>query len=439
MPSVLPTNPRCEVGHNGGQCGVKTVIATTDYVEYAAAWDAVSAAGARQFNVDTWASGRRYLSLTAVCLTPDEAAELAEVTRTFSRLLSCAVEGILNDPDWWSALAWPWAAIELARQEPRHPGGMASLFGRFDNLLGPTGHWQVIEYNADTPSGGREATGLEPAVAKLYPSLRRIQPRLTKQLADALVGRIQCDPQTRQSVGVVSTHRWLEDLSQAAWLDVLLQRAGLGVVLGDVNDLRLRRGRVTLRGQPIDVLYRFYPIERLYRHPIFAELCEASIDGRVLLLNGLRGFLAQSKACLAWLWSNRERLDPPDREAVERHLPATVLARNPEALPLLADGVVKHVNGREGDSVVLGSTLDAAGWEARLLEGGYVVQRMVHSPELEDVEVDDICRRVQRVDGRYACVGGFAIGGEFGGCYTRLDGWITSARARYVATLREPV
>jgi glutathionylspermidine synthase len=237
---------------------------------------------------------------------------------------------------------------------------------------------------------------------------------------------------------VVSTHRWLEDLSQAVWLAALLQRAGRAVLVGDVNDLLAQRGRITLRGQPIDALYRFYPFERLYRHPIFASLCEASIDGRLLLLNGLRGFLAQSKACLAWLWSNRSGFDRTDRVAIERHLPATFLARDPDASSLLADGVVKHVNGREGDSVVFGATLDLAGWEARLLEGGYVVQQAIHSPELVDVEVDDFNRTLRCVGDRFACVGGFAIGGRFAGCYTRLDGPITSPRATYVATLRDP-
>jgi hypothetical protein len=99
--------------------------------------------------------------------------------------------------------------------------------------------------------------------------------------------------------------------------------------------------------------------------------------------------------------------------------------------------VVKHVNGREGDSVVFGETLDQRAWEARLLEGGYVVQRAVASPPLADVDVDDWTRRLTWIDGRYACVGGFAIGGRFGGIYTRLDGPITSARATYVGTLEE--
>src|SRR5205085_8676124 len=109
------------------------------------------------------------------------------VTERFSRLLDRAVGGVLADSDWWSALAWPWPAIELARQEPPHPDGHVSLYGRFDALLDVAGTWQVIEYNADTPSGGREASGLEPAIARLYPNLRRIDSRLVPRLSGALV------------------------------------------------------------------------------------------------------------------------------------------------------------------------------------------------------------------------------------------------------------
>jgi glutathionylspermidine synthase len=215
----------------------------------------------------------------------------------------------------------------------------------------------------------------------------------------------------------------------------VLRNAGQSALVGDVNDLAAQRGRITLRGRPIDALYRFYPIERLYRHAIFASLCEASLDANLLLLNGLRGFLAQSKACLAWLWANRASF--PECAMIERHLPATTLARDPAAESMLRDSVVKHVNGREGDSVVFGDSLDAAGWEARLLEPGYVVQRAVRSAVVEDVKVDDTCRQIECIGDRVACVGGFSIGGQFGGCYTRLDGPITSARASYVATLCE--
>jgi glutathionylspermidine synthase len=416
---------------------VRTVLPSTDYTSYVSAWDQVAQAGQGQLNVDTWAGGRRYLSLASVCLTPAEAAQLRDVTVRFSGLLDTAVDGILEDPDWWSSLAWPWPAIELARQEPPHPGRQASLYGRFDCLLDERGDWQVIEYNADTPSGGREATGLEPAVARLFPGLRRLTPRLRGQLLNALHTRIAQHPRPVDLIGVVSSHSWIEDIAQATWLAGLLRSAGHAALVGDVTDLERRRGRITLRGQPIDALYRFYPVERLYRHAIFASLCEASIDGRLLVLNGLRGFLAQSKACLAWLWSNRGRLSRSARGTIERHLPPTVLAREPLAAELLAHGVIKHTNGREGDSVVFGKDLDASGWEARLIEGGYVVQRAVVSPAVHDVEVDDVRHRVECVDPRFACVGAFSIGGRFGGCYTRLEAPITSGRATYAATLRE--
>jgi len=416
---------------------VKAVVPTTDYAAYTRAWDHVAQAGYRQFNVDSWAEGRRYLSLTALGLSRAEVAQLGTITNRFSTLFARAVDGILADPDWWSALAWPWAAIELARQEPPHMDHLTSLFGRFDYLLDPRGDWQVIEFNSDTPSGGREAGGYEPAIAHLFPSLRRIETRLPQRLAHAIVDRIDAHPKPVRLVGVISTHRWLEDLSQAVWLAGLLREAGQAALVGDVNDLHEQRGRITLRGQTIDALYRFYPIERFYRHAVFGSVWDAAIDGRLLLLNGLRGFLAQSKACLAWLWANRALFSADDTVLIERHLPRTLLARDPQAPSLVPNGVIKHVNGREGDSVVFGASLDRAGWQDRLLEDGYVVQRAVASPSLVDVEVDDVTREVRCVRERYACVGGFAIGGAFAGCYTRLDGPITSARATYAATLCE--
>ena len=109
---------------------MRTVIPTDDYVEYTRAWEHVARGGYRHYNVDTWTSGRRYLSLAAVCLSRAEAEQLREVTRRFGPLMDRAVAGILADGDWWASLAWPWAAIELARQEPPHLHARTSIFGR---------------------------------------------------------------------------------------------------------------------------------------------------------------------------------------------------------------------------------------------------------------------------------------------------------------------
>ena len=417
---------------------MKVLLPSLEYCEYTTTWDRVATAGLEQLNLDAWAGGHRYLSLTAVCLTPGEAQQLHELTERFSRLIDVAVNGLLEDRDWWSELAWPVAAVELARQEPNHPHNMATLYGRFDCLLDQNGTWQIIEYNADTPSGGREATGLEPNIARRHNGTRRLTPRLARRLVATIHKRVTTYLRPVTAIGVVAPHSWLEDIAQATWLADLLAQSGYQAFVGDVTDLAARGGRILLRGRPIDALYRFYPVERLYRHAIFADIAEASIDERLLSLNGLRGFLAQSKACLAWLWSNRCAFSLADQAAIEQHLPVTLRARDPLAVELVPRSVVKHVNGREGDSVVFGSTLQPSQWEARLIEGGYVVQRAVDSVPVCDVEVDDVRRAVQVVSPRYACVGAFSIGGQFAGCYTRLDGPITSARATYAATLVDP-
>jgi glutathionylspermidine synthase len=418
------------------------------YAAYDRAWSAVARGGLPSVALDARMFGWRYLSLNALVLTRAEADQLAYLTRHFGRLLDVASQAVLDDPDWWPELTWPWPAIELARQEPPHPDGHATLFGRFDWLLDAARHtWRLVEYNADTPSGGRETHGLEPAAWRLHGGRRRgLSPlgrRLAPLLARALDARLRAwSAEGRRPVrlvGVVSSHSWLEDHAQAWWLAGVLCQAGWPALVGDVTDLSVRAGQVRLRGLPVDALYRFYPVERLYRHGVFGPLVESALDGRLLLINGLRGFLAQSKAALAWLWANRgdPRLGRGARRLIERHLPPVVPARDASAPSLLADAVVKHVNGREGDSVVFGDTLDAAAWEARLLEGGYVVQQRVDPVAVPHVEVDEVEQVVRCVEPRYACVGAFCIGGQFGGCYTRLDGLVTTARATFVPTLVE--
>src|SRR5947208_16510328 len=109
---------------------MKSVIPPSDYATYDPTWQRVAKAGLRSWNVDTAAAGHRYLSLTAVVLSAAVLAQLGDVTRRFSALLTLAVEGIVADSVWWSALAWPWPAIALARQDPGRVYARARLLVR---------------------------------------------------------------------------------------------------------------------------------------------------------------------------------------------------------------------------------------------------------------------------------------------------------------------
>lgn len=414
---------------------------------YHAAWERAARSGVRTVALDTRAAGWRYLSLNALVLSSHEAAQLAELTPRFQRLASWATRRVLEDPDWWTELGWPWPAIELARQEPVWVEDQVTPYGRFDWLLEDlTGTWQLVEFNADTPSGGREVSGLEPLIVALHRraghTLHRSTLRFERRLEAALSGRIaafsRATGRSVRLVGIVSSHAWIEDMAQAWWLATLLRRAGLQTLVGDVNDLRVTaRGQTLLRGRAVDALYRFYPLERLYQHGVFAPLMEAVLDRRILLLNGPRGFLAQSKAVLAYLWLHRGELAARDRTLVEQHLPAIVPARYREAAGLLHDSVVKHVNGREGQEVSFGSQLSPAEWEQRLLDGGWMVQRRVRPRAVEDVEVDDTIGKLYVARPRYACVGAFCVGGRYAGLYTRLGGLITRSKSTFVPTVVE--
>ena len=427
---------------------MRTLAAATQawgFDGYDARWEEATRDGFGSIAFDTRLQGWRYLSLNALLLPAPEAARLARLTEWFGRLVDWAVPRLLEDPDWWSVLAWPRPAIELARQEPDYDGA-ASVYGRFDWLLDREGQWQLVEYNSDTPSGSREVCGLEPAVLRLHReavSLERLEPSFQKRVENALRARMaafeRATGNSVRTVGVVSSHSWVEDMAHAWWLARTLEQTGVTALVGDISDLSVRHGRVRLRGLPIDALYRLYPFERLYRHGIFGPLVEATLDRRLLLLNGLRGFLAQSKAILAYLWLHRQEQPWGRRgvELVESHLPAAVPARHPDAGLLLPDSVVKHVNGREGEEVVFGADLTPEEWEARLIEGGYVVQRRVDQRPVENVEVDEIARSLELVAPRYACVGAFRIGGHFAGCYSRVGGPITQNRAPFVPTFRE--
>jgi glutathionylspermidine synthase len=412
---------------------VASSIVEWGYDRYQQRWLQVVESGREALALDVLMHGWRYLSLNAVVLSPSEAEQLRTITPVFGRLLSWATRRLREDPDWWAELAWPWPAVELARGEPDHADDLCTAYGRFDWLLDPDGVWKLVEFNGDTPSGGREVTGLEPAIVSLHNpehGVTSLSTGLDEKLRRALTLRLERSPGT---VGVVSSHGWLEDMSQARWVAELLGERGL---VGDMGDLAVRGDQAYLRGQPLAALYRFYPIERLYRHGLFGSLLDLAVDRRLNLLNGLNGFLAQSKLTLAYLWLYRDHPDIREHRAlIERHLPPIVPARHAEAEAILPNSVVKHVNGREGQEVVPGSSLNAEDWEARLLDGGYTVQARVEQQPLEDVAVDDLTHQLSVVGPRYACIGSFLVGGEFGGCYTRLGGVITQARSTFVPTL----
>ena len=385
----------------------------------------------RYYLYDNTVAGERYLGLDALTLSSALHARLVAATETLARVFRRAVRVVQRDRALVERFGFNWAVAEMLQHEPSGP--VLSPVGRFDFLLDRAGQWRLLEYNSDTPSGIREALGAGHLLATALGGRRWRRPSavLGYRIRQAFGRLLAAAPRPVRRVGIVTDAGYAEDFAQALFLRDLLAPLGPEVVVGDLDNLSVRRGRIVLLGRPLDALYRLYPIERLYGHPVFPDLMAATLAGRLWLLNPLAALLAQDKALLAWIWAQREAaLFPPDEQAaIARHLPETYLV---EALPQGLDleaFVVKEFFGREGEEVYFASALSPEDWERCRAWRTFVVQRRVRS-----VEVPRLVRGPKgwRPVPGVPCVGSYEAGGRWAGHYIRLGDAITTNRARHV-------
>lgn len=387
---------------------------------------------------DHLVGGEPYLAMDALVLSPNDLAQLKDLTARFSRAFDRAGRALAGDVAALVELGFPWVAAELlAAEAPRLP-----IIGRFDFVRDLGERWQLLEFNADTPSGVREAIVAEAALVERCPrasELARPSARLGDALTDAFL-QAAAGLVPGEAVGLVTDAGELEDLAQMAFTRRLLaeplRARGVDLVLADVDNLRAGAAGARLGGRRIAALYRYVPLEFGFGTAAFAAIFEAVATGRLLLLNGLYGLLLQNKALLAWLWEHHDspRFPEDERDAIQGHLPPTHRISEVEPRPGDPDVVVKQVFGREGEEVFFGDDLDWETWRVLRSRRSYVVQKRVRMEPVEAVVPTSSGSR--RVAG-FATVGCYAVNGRWAGFYTRFGGRITTSRAKWMATLVE--
>ncbi|HEY7064361.1 MAG TPA: glutathionylspermidine synthase family protein [Chloroflexota bacterium] len=394
-------------------------------------------AALRCFLYDNTVAGERYLALDALVLDRAAVDRLIVATEALGRAFARAARAVQRDRATLEQLGFPWAVAEMLLHEPAAP--FLSPLGRFDFLLDAAGEWRLLEYNSDTPSGVRETIGAERLIYRALGQRgrhARLGARLAPRTRRAFARLLAAAPRPVRRLGLVTDAGYAEDLAQLLFLRDVLRPLGPEIVLGDVDNLAVRRGRVHVLGQEVQALYRLYPVERLYGHPVFPGLMDAALAGRVWLLNPVAALLAQDKALLAWLWARRDSaLFPPDeRAAIARHLPETYLVTDAPADLDRRAFVVKEFFGREGEEVYFGDSIDDADWERCRAWRTFVVQRVVAGQEVDAVRWQD----GGPVPGRgIPCVGSYLAGDRWGGLYVRLGGRITTNRAQHIGAFME--
>lgn len=383
---------------------------------------------------DQVVDGEPYLALNALVLDAADHALLARLTETFAAAFQKAGERLAADVPGLVEMGFPWLAAELlAAEPPRRP-----LVGRLDFVRDEDGRWWLLELNADTPSGVREAIVADELAHALLPTdgLARPGAALAPSLIAAFRAALAGAPRGR-ALGLVTTTSMLEDLAQMAFTRELLAgplgERGIEVVLGDLDNLAATRRGLTLCGRPLGALYRYVPFEGMLGSPAFAAIYEAVAAGHLALLNGLYGLLLQHKGVMSWLWAHRddERLGDEERAAIRRHLPPTwPIDAYPEE-EAQASLVAKQVFGREGEEVFFGEDLAPEAWTALVRRRTYVAQRRVRVVELAGAVPTSV--GFERRSG-HASVGCFAVDGRWAGYYTRFGGKVITSRAKCLAT-----
>jgi len=340
----------------------------------------------------------RFFTVAALRTLETRVRRLMEAFRKAheAALANAAVRAQFRLADWEEALV-------LADPGYRSP----SPHGRLDCFqVDATDTLALTEYNAETPAGAGYNDALADSFAAI-PVMRAFSRRFSVRPLPARTG-----------VATVLLDAWREfsgrwqgpRIAIADWDDVPtraefeLFRAyfgtlGLEAVIVDPRSMEYRGRRLYAGGGPVDLIYKRVLINELIeREGLDHPMVRAVRDRAVCMVNPFRCKLLHKKASLAVLSDERNAalFSADDRAAIAALIPWTrvveerrteIDGRPVDLVPFIAEHrdrlVLKPNDDYGGAGVVLGWTVDDAGWTAalaRALAEPYIVQQRVTIP-----------------------------------------------------------
>lgn len=238
--------------------------------------------------------------------------------------------------------------IERLAAAARSAGDLGSL-ARVDLLMREDGRFVACEVNADCPGGHNETVAL-PRLARTAGMRRGFDPTdVAPRLADRLVALSGGKGSPRGAIALVYATAWAEDLQVVAFLEKLVRERGGRAIRTPVT--ALSGDPITVRGERIAVLYRFYPLEYLAEMPNVGDLVRATENGELSSMSSFVCIHAQSKLAMARAFAN-------EPEAAREVFPETIAFADSDRGALArdrADWVLKRDLSRVGDHVMVGA------------------------------------------------------------------------------------
>jgi hypothetical protein len=363
----------------------------------------------------------------------------ATAARTIHGALARLERALLRDQELRAELDLEPEEERLALADPGFRSSSPS--SRLDSFFAE--EIRYVEYNAESPAGMAYEDKMAEVFGRL-PVMRSFRKRF--RLRTLPVRRRQLDAMLRafrqwgtgeEPVAAIVDWSGLPTAREFEMFRDYFEQHGLHTLIGDPRNLELRRGRLHLDGQHVNLVYRrVLTSELLSKGPEARVLADAYLSGAACVVNSFRAKLLHKKMSLALLSDDRySRIyDAHQRAAIQRHVPWTrKLAEGPSTRDGKTIGdLLEHVSSHReelvlkpndeygGKGVVLGWTVGQPEWDEALNEAlgqSYVVQEAVEVPrEPFPVVLDGVQLMDLAID-----LDPYLFDGRPGGVLTRLS------------------
>jgi len=339
---------------------------------------------------------RAYYAFTLKEIEDDIEAPSGELDAMCRELVARAVEDermlkVLRIPErFWTFIAASWK-----RGDP-------SLYGRFDFSYSGQGPAKLLEYNADTPTSVFEtaafqwmwlddakARAITPQDADQYNSLHERLIEGWKEIGQKTVG-------SNGHLHLAGALDDPEDGGTIAYMEDTARQAGLSTTVLPMDQIgRTPKGAfVDLVNKPIDLMFKLYPWEWMFREQFGASLAGAPTRW----LEPPWKAILSNKGMLPLLWA--------------------MFPRHPNLLPAYFDDDAKAAE--LGDSFVRKPLYSREGSNVTIMVDGHAVDQD-HGPYGEEGFIRQAVATLPSYQGNYAAIGSWIAAGKACGLSVRED------------------
>lgn len=368
-------------------------------------------------------SGNLYMDVNALVLTEGEHSRILKAQEDVTNLFKDMEKIVQASPE---LLEWLGIPENLWEDVVKKKISNLTSYGRFDWMVDKDGSLQLLEFNAETPFGWKEAIDYQDSLHHLSFNLlnnpnKTIKCKLKNSIYKSLEEQGYSHDDKIAIIGDImdqeehDTFKIMKEATELFCNDVVIDSVVNLKALD--NEIYLHDGYLL---HPVDFLQTFYSCEWLAEDDGAEDLINALRTDKVKLINPSSTLILHSKGLFALIWFlyTEENMLKEHSQTIESYIPYTSFLET--EFNNIYKFVAKPLNHREGDGVEIRNKVTG------VEEDNIIYQDYIDSVELEYPLSDKYFNRKNEL--LKPTIGTFIIDNEFGGYYTRLSKEICSSK-----------